>query len=274
MEKISIVGLGWLGLPLAQKLQLNKNYSVSGSKSSSEGVEAVQNLGLECQLLNTTLDLSLRHPGIKALFTCDTFVITLPPNGHHGSKKYASIVAALAKSAEYCGAKRIIFTSSISVYGKQANIVTENSYCEPVTESGDAVLAAEEAILSAVKIPVCIVRLGGLFGDDRLPQNWIRNKTHFDYPNHSINLVHRSDAVNALVAIIESDWSENKIYNVVVAMHPTRYEYYNKIAVDHRLPLPVFDENEIRRPTRIAYIDGNKITEELNFQYEGSIYDV
>lgn len=274
MEKISIIGLGWLGLPLAQKLQTDGNCTVAGSKSSSEGVEEAQALGLDCQLLNTTLDLSLRNPGIKALFSCDTFVITLPPNGHHGLKKYASIVVALAKSAEYCGAKRIIFTSSISVYGRQANIVTEQSYCEPITDSGDTILAAEEAILAAVKIPVCIVRFGGLFGDDRLPQNWMQNKTHFDYPNHSINMVHRVDAVNALAAIIESDWSENKIYNVVVAMHPTRYEYYNKLAVDHSLPLPIFDENEINRPTRTSYVDGSRITRELPFQYQGSIYEV
>lgn len=273
MEKVSIVGLGWVGLPLAEKLQKD-GYDVRGSKASTEGVEEAKALGLNCQLLNTTLDLSLRNPNIKALFSCDTLVITLPPNGHHGLKKYASIVAALAKTAEYCGAKRIVFTSSISVYGKQANIVTEQSYCEPINDSGDAVLAAEEALLAAVKIPVAIVRLGGLFGDDRLPQNWLQKKTHFDYPNHSINMVHRVDAVNAIAAIIAGDWNEKQIYNVVVAMHPTRYEYYNKVAVDHRLPLPIFDEAELARPTRASYVDGSKITRDFPFQYQGSIYEV
>lgn len=271
MEKISIIGLGWLGLPLAKHLQA-RDKQVQGSKSSSEGVEALKDAGIDCQLFNTTLDLSLRKSRIKALFSCDAFIITLPPNGHHGHDKYPSIISALAKSAEYCGAKRIIFTSSISVYGKQSKIMTEETSCEPATAAGKALVKAEDALLKAVKIPVTIVRLGGLLGDDRLPQNWMQKMKSFERPNHSVNLVHRDDVINAITAIIERDWQGNQLFNIVSPLHPTRYEYYHRIAVDHRLPLPNFSTEELNSVSKAGYVDGSKIMEVLPFQYAHSIF--
>lgn len=271
MKKISVVGLGWLGLPLAQALLAN-GHQVQGSKSSSEGVEQAQSEGVECQLFNTTLDFSLRNPKVKSLFSVDTLVLTLPPTGHHGHAKYPMIMAALAKTAEYCGAKQIIFTSSTSVYGQYMDVVNEFSMTLPITESAKAVLKAEQAILAAVKIPVTIVRLGGLLGGERTPMAWMARKDTFDRPHQCVNLVDRKDAVAAICAIIEAE-PNRTIYNVVSPIHPTRYEYYTRIAVDHRLPLPTFTE-EVHHGlmSKAPYVDGQRICQALPFNYQYSIY--
>ncbi|MDN6633679.1 MAG: NAD(P)-binding domain-containing protein, partial [Enterobacterales bacterium] len=47
MKKISIVGLGWVGMPLALSL-LGRGYQVVGSKTTSDGVEAARMSGIEC----------------------------------------------------------------------------------------------------------------------------------------------------------------------------------------------------------------------------------
>ena len=41
MKKVAIVGLGWLGMPLAMSLAA-KGWQVTGSKTTADGVEAAR----------------------------------------------------------------------------------------------------------------------------------------------------------------------------------------------------------------------------------------
>lgn len=272
MEKISIIGLGWLGLPLAQYLQQKNDISVLGSKSTLEGVEAAKKLNLDCLLFNTTLDFSLRQESVKALFQCDTLIITLPPNGHHGLAKYPIIISALAKTAEYCGTEHIIFTSSISVYGQQDGIVSESSSLSPLTMSGKAIVHAEHELLANIKTSVTILRLGGLFGEQRIPKNWMQQRSAFEHPEQSVNFVHRNDVILAITEVIRQGGAGKQIYNIVCPEHPSREKYYTRIAQDHELPKPNFieDSTEVLQP---CYINGSKITQQYPFQYQHSVFE-
>ncbi len=42
MKKVAIVGLGWLGMPLAMSLSA-RGWQVTGSKTTQDGVEAAPN---------------------------------------------------------------------------------------------------------------------------------------------------------------------------------------------------------------------------------------
>ena len=46
MKKVAIVGLGWLGMPLAMSLAA-KGWQVTGSKTTRDGVEAARMCGIE-----------------------------------------------------------------------------------------------------------------------------------------------------------------------------------------------------------------------------------
>ena len=47
MKKVAIIGLGWLGMPLALSL-MGRGYDVVGSKTTPDGVEAARMSGIEC----------------------------------------------------------------------------------------------------------------------------------------------------------------------------------------------------------------------------------
>lgn len=276
-QTISIIGLGWLGLPLAKALKAD-GFNVKGSKSSSEGVEKVLAEGIDCQLFNTTLDFSLRESGVRDLFNCDTMIVTLPPNAHHGVKKYPSIVKALGKTAHYCGVKRLIFTGSISVYGDQTGNLTEEAILDPVSDSGKAIQVIEDALIHEVNIPVTILRLGGLIGADRHPARALSGRNDVKNPHHPVNLVHQNDVIEMIKALVKSDWESNQIYNVVADSHPTRIDYYTNMADTLGISAPIFvedaesAENKNNRETEGKVIDGSKITRDYGVHYTAGIY--
>ena len=76
MNKISIIGLGWLGLPLAKNLQ-EKGYEVIGSTTTGEKVKKLEAEGI------TSVQFSLEpYPkglGFQKLFEAEILVITIPP---------------------------------------------------------------------------------------------------------------------------------------------------------------------------------------------------
>lgn len=46
MKKVAIVGLGWLGMPLALSLTA-RGWQVTGSKTTQDGVEAARMCGID-----------------------------------------------------------------------------------------------------------------------------------------------------------------------------------------------------------------------------------
>lgn len=50
MKKVAIVGLGWLGMPLAMSLSA-RGWQVTGSKTTQDGVEASRMSGIDSYLL-------------------------------------------------------------------------------------------------------------------------------------------------------------------------------------------------------------------------------
>ena len=46
MKKVAIVGLGWLGMPLALSL-MSRGWQVTGSKTTQDGVEAARMCGID-----------------------------------------------------------------------------------------------------------------------------------------------------------------------------------------------------------------------------------
>ena len=55
MKKISILGCGWLGLPLAKSL-IEKGFSIKGSTTSEEKLQVLQNAGIQPFLISIKFD--------------------------------------------------------------------------------------------------------------------------------------------------------------------------------------------------------------------------
>lgn len=77
MKRVAIVGLGWLGMPLALSLSA-RGYQVTGSKTTRDGVEAARMCGIESYQLHLQPELVCDSEDLEALLNVDALVVTLP----------------------------------------------------------------------------------------------------------------------------------------------------------------------------------------------------
>jgi nucleoside-diphosphate-sugar epimerase len=244
-KNVSILGCGWLGLPLAKSL-LRKGHIVKGSRRSLEGAKLLEKEGIKgfvielSEKLNSTL-------GKEAydFFQCDSLVVSIPPgirSGKETKEDFLEKISELIGLAQRSN-RRLIFVSSTSVFGDYQGEVNEDSETRPESENGKALKEAEKLLLRGGLQEVAILRLGGLIGEDRQPGRFLAGKKNLKRPRAPVNLIHQRDAVGLLVALIEKKELSREIFHGVSPYHPTRKEFYEKAARELGLEKPVF-ENE------------------------------
>lgn len=136
MKKVAIVGLGWLGMPLALSLTA-RGWQVTGSKTTQDGVEAARMCGIDSYPLRLEPQLVCDTEDLDALMNVDALVITLPARRTGaGEGFYLQAVQEIVDTALAYHIPRIVFTSSTSVYGNVNGTVKENSPRLPQTASG------------------------------------------------------------------------------------------------------------------------------------------
>ena len=77
MQKISILGCGWLGTPLAEAL-IKNGCSVSGSTTSIEKISLLKNLGVEPFLLSVEGN-TIKGDVLSFLKKSSVLIINIPP---------------------------------------------------------------------------------------------------------------------------------------------------------------------------------------------------
>ena len=232
---ISVLGCGWLGLPLAAELA-SRGHRVRGSVTHVDKLGALAAHGIRGQ----RLELSLTPTGdTDGFFDTDTLVITVPPGRRKPdveTRYPAQIAAVLAATPKDT---RIILTGSTSVYPDLGRTVSEadagGDAEHRVSASGRAILAAEQLLRARDGVTL---RLAGLYGYDRQPGRRLagRDVSGGDAP---VNLVHRDDVVRAVLGVLGAN-SRGVTLNVCAPRHPTRREVYTRQAERLKLPPPNF----------------------------------
>ena len=161
----AILGLGYLGLPLAQKLY-ERGSRVCAVKRSLTSDDINLPIRLDTADLNRPDVFQTafwQHWADKPTWFC-----LLPPSP---LAHYADTLKQWLALAEHMGVQHIVYTSSTSVYGNAVRVCDENTPPHPQTETAVQILAAEK-ILLAGRIPhIDILRLGGLYSATRHPLN-------------------------------------------------------------------------------------------------------
>ena len=275
-KKISILGCGWLGLPLAKSL-LAKGYEVKGSTTSESKLEVLKNAGISPFQIQLEEHQIIGNIG-DFLKETDVLVIDIPPGlrretSTSNEMTFVNKVKTLIPFIEKSGIQKVIFVSSTSVYGDGFPIVeiTEETKPNPDTESGKQLVIAETLLQSNPFFKTTVIRFGGLLGDDRHPIKFLAGKTNVENPDAPVNMIQREDCIGIIEEIlkqVQSDnWEWNETFNAVAPQHPTRKEYYHKKAEILNLPFPTFAEN----PKSIGKIISNKKVETVlgySFQKE------
>lgn len=245
-KKISILGCGWLGKPLAQEL-IKKGHRVYGSATSREKLSQLEANGITPFLIDIDQD---DNP-FANLLDADVLVIAITSKNKDG---YQRLVQAIEKSV----LRKVVFVSSTSVYSNTNGIVTEE------TETIDSFLAEIERLFTSNSVfQTTIVRFGGLFGYNRKPGNFFKPGRIIDYPEGFVNMIHQDDCVNILHDIIKQDvWNET--FNACSTDHPTRREYYtNEAKKVGRSDLQFNEQSE----NEFKIVSSEKLKEALNYSF-------
>ncbi|WP_264535557.1 NAD-dependent epimerase/dehydratase family protein [Flavobacterium sp. N1736] len=272
MKQISILGCGWLGLPLAKSIIAKKRYSINGSTTSENKLEVLKDAGinpylvaLESESISESINLFLAESEI--------LIIDIPPklrgNIEDSTKKvFVSKIENLIPFIEKSTVKKVLFVSSTSVYGDENNMITEETIPNPETESGKQLLLAEALLQKNQNFETTILRFGGLIGEDRHPVKHLAGKENIENPDAPVNLIHQNDCIGIIEEIInQSKW--NVVFNAVAPFHPTREEYYTRKAKEQNLVLPKFS---IKKSNIKKVISSEKIENSLNYQFKLTNY--
>ncbi|QIH39060.1 SDR family oxidoreductase [Flavobacterium sp. Sr18] len=242
MTKISILGCGWLGFPLAKAL-LSKGFSVKGSTTSDEKIAILKNAEITPFLIalsenKTTGNLTEFLENSKIL------IIDVPPKLRgSGTENFVTKIRNVIPFIEKSSIENVLFISSTSVYNDDDTFVTEETIPKPDTESGKQLLETEQLLQNNSHFKTTVLRFGGLIGEDRHPIKFLAGRENLDNPDAPINLIHQDDCIGIILKIIEADYW-NETFNAVAPSHPSRELYYTQKAKDLNLALPKFNSEQ------------------------------
>ncbi len=263
MKQISILGCGWLGMPLAKHL-LQKGYSIKGSTTTETKLELLQKEGISPFLISLQAN-DISHEIVDFLENSEILIINIPP-GIRGSsgESFVAKMENFIPFVEKSSVKKVIFVSSTSVYADENQIVTEETVPNPNTESGKQLLIVENLLLQNTNFQTTILRFGGLIGKDRHPINFLAGRNNIENPQAPINLIHQFDCIEIIQKIIEKEvW--NTVLNAVAPFHPTRKKYYTDKAFTLNLDPPQFNENQ---PSLGKTVSSHKLSQLLNYEFK------
>lgn len=245
MTQISILGCGWLGLPLAKAL-LENGFSVKGSTTSSEKLSTLQNLGIQPYLIALSEDKTSGNLD-GFLENSKILIIDVPPKLRaFSSENFVSKIRNIIPLIEKSTIENVLFISSTSVYGDTSTSlsVTEETKTCPDTESGKQLVQSEQLLQSNPNFKTTILRFGGLIGEDRHPIKFLAGRNNIENPNAPINLIHQEDCIGIILEILRQAQNDklewNETFNAVSPFHPSRKEYYTQKALELNLNLPEF----------------------------------
>ena len=242
MKKISILGCGWLGLPLAKSL-INKGFSVKGSTTSEAKLAVLESANIKAHSIRLTENKVMGN--IEAFLSeSEILIIDIPPKLRgDGAENFVSKITTLIPFIAQSPVNHVVFISSTSVYADDNSIVTENSQPEPDTESGRQLLATEKLLEGNANFKTTVIRFGGLIGENRHPIHFLAGRKNLENPEAPINLIHQDDCIGIIEAVISRN-ARGEVFNAVAPYHPSRKEYYTQKAVALGLPLPEFEEEK------------------------------
>ncbi|WP_284460327.1 NAD-binding protein [Chryseobacterium sp.] len=244
MKKIGIIGCGWLGSHIAEKL--SGQYEIFATTTSESKIEDLSAKGYHVtQVSFPDDDISETMQEWAMAPQLDAVIITVPFSGIRGAEipLYERAQNLLAFLGDYKG--QVYLMSSTGVYPNAEKEFTEED--RPADE------VPSESIIKSRFPEVNILRLAGLMGDQRLLKNY--NISNLDL---LVNHIHYADICSVVEKMLKNQ-SQSKVYNVVAPVHPNKEEIINA-----QKDLPYSGD----RTTQGRTISPSKLISELDFEFQ------
>ncbi|MEQ9100283.1 MAG: SDR family oxidoreductase [Imperialibacter sp.] len=260
-KSVSVLGCGWLGLPLARHL-LQNGFQVKGSTTSPEKLALLKKSGIEPFLIQ--LSDGGNHTQLSDFLTSDILVVNYPPGVRKGGAEqfrnsFGILLDGVAKSL----VSKIIYVSSTSVYPNTNDTVSEEMRLQPDSEAGMVLLEAENRLRELNGKEVVILRMAGLIGHDRQPARFFAGKKGLTNGEELVNLIHRDDCVNIIHKMIEEQASGDT-FNCCSDTHPPKRNFYTKAAEVLGVVPPQFAASEV---TYFKIVSNEKLKSHLKYDF-------
>ncbi|KEQ16455.1 NAD(P)-binding domain-containing protein [Endozoicomonas numazuensis] len=257
-SRISIVGYGRVGLPLAERL-VELGYNVSGTVTRLEKCDALNARALKTSVLKFTPE---PEGDLDAAFNADILIVTVPPS-RESSAHFTAIMQRIADEAEGHGVQKVLLISTTSVYLQTGEVVREEDAShESDAFLGIAWLPIEELFTGNASFSTTVVRFSGLMGRGINPGLYFAGR-ELKGPDSLVNMIHVDDCVGIMTAIIEQGaWGE--VFNGSADQHPAKRDFYTQACIKSDLPAPVF----ISEASPYRIVNSDKVKSQLGYRFK------
>lgn len=264
--KISVLGCGWLGFPLAQQL-IKKGHSVKGATTSPEKLKKLEAEYIEPFLIRFTPQLE-NPEDVKPFWESEVLILNIPPGRKRDNVVdfHTRQIRSVENAVSHSSIKFVVFVSSTSVYPKLPGAVNETDAVpgKAGRDSGNALLKAERMLMENNTFETTVVRFGGLTGKDRNPVKHFAGRKDLSRGNAPVNMIHQNDCIAIIAQIIEEKIT-NEIFNAVSDEHPTREKYYTQASKNLGLEPPTFLEDNEKKH---KLVNNEKLKSHLGYAFK------
>ncbi len=267
-SQISVLGCGWLGLPLAKHLQ-KFGFTIKGSTTTSDKFELLKSEGIQPYLIE--LNKQKVVGDIKGFLSqSETLILNIPPGlRKNPTKNHVKEIVALMMESDKSNIKNILYVSSTSVFQDTLDFheILDETKPDGITNSAKQLQAIEEAIKSNPKYNTTILRFAGLFDDVRHPGKILSGRTNIKNQNAPVNLIHKEDCISLISELIKNSiWG--KTFNAAFPYHPKKEDYYIDYCKSVGIEIPEFDS---QTPSKGKIINGTNVAQLLSYRYRISL---
>ncbi|AZA84240.1 hypothetical protein C1637_05185 [Chryseobacterium lactis] len=244
MKKIGIIGCGWLGGHIAERL--SGRYEIFATTTTESKIKDLSDKGYQVTQVDfPDHDITGTLSKWEIAPQLDAVIITVPFSGVRGTEipLYEKAHNLLTFLGDYKG--QVYLMSSTGVYPNDEKEFTEDN------KSADDV--PSESVIKNKFPQVNILRLAGLMGDQRLLKNY--NISNLDM---LVNHIHYADICSVVEKMLDNQ-SQSKVYNVVAPVHPNKEEVINA-----QKDLPYSGDRTAEGRT----ISPARLISDLNFEFQ------
>ncbi|WP_413198988.1 SDR family oxidoreductase [Nostoc piscinale] len=258
---IAIIGCGYVGCAVAKYWQQKMTFIVTATTTTPERIPELQTVAQKVVIAKGNNAATLQ----SVLQNQDVVLLSV---GAKGANLYEETYLETARTLveilpKLPNIRQIIYTGSYSVYGdRNGATVDEDTPAEPTHASGIILHETEKLLLSATseKLRVCILRLGGIYGNNRELIKIFSRASGTTRPGNGkdvTNWIHLDDIVSAIEFARQHHL--NGIYNLVDDAHLTSQELLDTLFAKHNLPTVQWDSSQPSNRPYNANVSNQKI---------------
>ena len=258
---IAIIGCGYVGYAVAKYWKQNSDLVITATTTTPAKVTRLEVVANKVEIVNSSDVEALK----SVLQNQDVVLLSVGPKSRDAYeetylKTAENIVSVLR---EIPTVKQLIYTASYSVYGdRNGSKVNEETPTAPNNPNAEILDKTEQILLSASSenLRVCILRLGGIYGEGRtLLKIFSRafGETRPGSGEDTTNWIHLDDIVGAIEFARQQQLQG--IYNIVDDAHLSSKQLIDNLCQKYDKPNVIWDASQTKTRSYNSRVSNEKI---------------